>query len=170
VAEVGALGRLGILFGLVSSFVGTVLLPRLSVVTDDSHYLRRHLQFCGLLAVLGGIVIGVVWLVPEWFLLLLGASYASLRGGVLLIAVSSVLAAWGGYVVAINNARGWVRFQPAVLVVFVAAQASLVAILNLTTTTGVLYYGLLSNLAGLLLQALINAAGFTKASWVCAPK
>lgn len=170
VAEVGALGRLGIIFGLVSSFVGTVFLPRLSVVTDDAHYFRRHVQFCGLLVAFGGAVIGMAWLVPEWFLLLLGPSYAGLGSGVLLISVSSVLATWGGYMVAINNARGWVRFQPAALGIFAAAQVSMIAILDLSTTSGVLYYGLWSNLAGLALQALINAAGFTRASWVCAPK
>jgi O-antigen/teichoic acid export membrane protein len=170
VAEVGALARLGIIFGLVSSFVGTVLLPRLSVVTDDAHYLRRHLQFCGFLTVLGGAIVGAAWLVPEWFLFLLGATYAGLREGVLLIAVSSVLATWGGYMVAINNARGWLRLQPVVLGVFAAIQVSLIAMLDLTSTTGVLYYGLWSNLAGLVLQAFINAAGFMKSPWVCARK
>ncbi len=166
VAEIGALGRLGIIFGLLSGFMGTVLIPRLSVVTDDSHYLRRYLQFWGVLLAFGAGVIVLAYVVPDWLLLLLGDAYSGLASGVLVIAISSVLSTWGGYVVGINNARGWVRHQPFVLVIFAAIQISLIVVLDLSTTIGVLYYGLWSNLAGLLVQIGVNVTGFFKPDWV----
>lgn len=160
VAEIGALGRLGLIFGLLSGFMGTVLIPRLSVVTDEAHYLRRYLQFWAVLAIFGAGVIALAWAVPDWLLWLLSESYAGLGDAVLIVAISAVLASWGGYVVGINNARGWVRLQPAAVVVFAATQIWLIVVLDLSSTIGVLYYGLWSSLAGLLLQVAISAAGF----------
>jgi hypothetical protein len=166
VAEIGALGRLGLIFGLLSGFTGTVLIPRLSVVTDDSHYLRRYLQFWAVLIAFGAGVVVLAFVVPEWLLFLLGNAYSGLASGVLLVAISSVLSTWGGYAVGINNARGWVRHQPAAVTIFALLQISLIGILDLSTTIGVLYYGVWSNLAGLLLQAGINATGFLRPHWV----
>jgi hypothetical protein len=37
--------------------------------------------------------------------------------------------------------------------------------LDLSNTQGVLYFGLWSALAGLLLQAIVNAAGFLRMRW-----
>lgn len=166
IAEVGALGRLGIIFSLVSGFMGTVLIPRLSAVTDDAHYLRRYLQCWAVLLPFGIGVIALAYVVPNWLLLLLGNAYSDLADGLLLIAASAALNTWGGYIVAINNARGWVRHQPAVLAIFATIQVSLIMVLNLSSTIGVLYYGLLSSMAGLILQFAINMAGFLKPAWV----
>lgn len=162
VAEVGALGRLGLIFGLLSGFMGAVLIPRLAAVTDDAHYLRRYLQFWVVLAAFGASVVALAWVVPDWLLWLLGDAYAGLSAGVLVVAVSAVLTSWGGYVVGINNARGWVRLQPAAVAIFAAIQVSLIMALDLSSTLGVLYYGLWSSLAGLLLQVVINVAGFLR--------
>ena len=160
IAEVGALGRLGIIFSMVSGFMGAVLIPRLSVVTDDGHYLRRYLQFWVILAAFGVGVVGAVHLFPHWLLLLLGEAYRGLESGVVLVAISSVLSTWGGYVVSINSARGWVRHQHLIILLYAAIQVAFVATLDLSTTNGVLLYGIWSGVAGLLLQFSVNVAGF----------
>lgn len=163
IAEVGALGRLGAIFAVVSGFVGAVLIPRLSSITDDSHYLRRHLQSASALVAFGAALLAFAWAVPNWLLLLLGAEYSALADELLVVAAGAVLSTWGGYLVGINNARGWVRRQPAALAVFALTQLALVMVLDLSTTSGVLYFGLWSALVGLLLQAAINAIGFLHA-------
>lgn len=170
VAQVGALGRLGLLFGLLSGFVGAVLIPRLAVITDDAHYLRRYLQYWAILVSLGAGVIVLAHIVPHWLLFLLGNAYSGLESSVLVIAVSSVLSTWGGYVVGINNARGWVRRQPILLGIFASLQAGLIMVLDLSTTLGVLYFGLWCNLAGLVMQAGISAIGFVRPHWVIVRK
>jgi hypothetical protein len=170
VAQVGALGRLGIIFGFLSGFMGTVLIPRLSVVTDDAHYLRRYLQCWALLLPFGVGMIAIAYLVPDWLLLLLGNAYRGLDNGVMLIAISSVLTTWGGYLVGINNARGWVRQLSYIVAIYALVQVFLVMGLDLSTTIGVLYFGLWSSLAGLILQIGINAAGFLKPAWVAVRK
>jgi O-antigen/teichoic acid export membrane protein len=162
IAEVGALGRLGLIFSLVSGFVGTVLIPRLSLVTDDALYLRRYLECWAVLLPFGVLVVALAHLGPQWFLLLLGDAYRDLRDGVLLVAASATLNAWGGYVIAVNNARGWVRHQALLLVAYALLQVALIATLDLSSTLGVLYFGFWSSVAGLLLQAVVNVAGFLK--------
>jgi O-antigen/teichoic acid export membrane protein len=170
VAEIGALGRLGLIFGLLSGFTGTVLIPRLSAVTDDAHYLRRYLQCWAVLLPFGVGMIAIAYLVPDWLLLLLGNAYRGLDNGVMLIAISSVLSTWGGYLVGINNARGWVRQLSSIVAIYALVQVFLVMKLDLSTTIGVLYFGLWSSLAGLILQVGINAAGFLKPAWVAVRK
>lgn len=170
IAEVGALGRLGMIFGLVSGFMGTVLIPRFSVMTDPRHYLRRYLELWAVLAVFGAGVVLVAAAVPDWFLLLLGHSYRGLEEGVLIVASSSVFGTWGSYAVAINSARGWVRLQPAALALFVVIQVVLAAVLDLSSTRGVLHFGMWSAIAGLGVQVAINATGFLRPAWVIVRK
>jgi len=164
IAEVGALGRLGVIFSVVSGFIGTVLIPRLAVVTDDRHYLRRVLQCWAVLLAFGGSVVAAAMLFPTAFLFLIGGTYAGLERGVELVAAAAVLANIGGFLVAINMARGWVASQPLVLLVFAAVQVALIAHLDLSTTIGILYFGLYSNLTGMALQMAISARGFLGAN------
>ncbi|HSG40493.1 MAG TPA: hypothetical protein VLE27_12705, partial [Thermoanaerobaculia bacterium] len=79
IAEVGALGRLGLLVGIFSSLTGVVFLPRLARITDDRLYLRRALQFGGLLVALVASLFLAAVLVPDLLLMLLGDNYSGLR-------------------------------------------------------------------------------------------
>jgi hypothetical protein len=45
-------------------------------------------------------------------------------------------------------------------------QILLITWLDLSTTIGILYFGLWSNVAGLLLQAAVNSLGFVRPVWV----
>lgn len=166
VAQVGALGRLGVIFGLFSGFIGVVFIPRLSAVTDDAIYLRRYLQCWSVLIAFGVAMIALAAAAPGWLLALLGHAYRGLSRGVVLVAISSVLAIWDGYAVGINNARGWVRHQPTALAIYAFIQFSLIGRLDVSTTMGVLYFGIWSNMAGLILQAGISAIGFLQPQWV----
>jgi O-antigen/teichoic acid export membrane protein len=162
IAEVGALGRLSILFAVVLGFVPTVVLPRLAGVTDDRLYLRRCLVCWGVLVPAGIAMLAAAAALPHWLLWPLGANYAGLERELLLVVFTSVLMLWGNFAVAVNNARGWVRWQSAVLVPYVALQVGLVAHLDLSSTFGVLLFGLWSALAGLVLHAAIHVLGFSR--------
>lgn len=166
IAEVGALGRLGLLVGIFSSLTGVVFLPRLARITDDRLYLRRFLQFGSLLLALALALFGAATLAPDLFLLLLGPNYRGLDRELLVIVAGSGLTLLDGYVVSVNLARAWTRWQGAVLVLLVVVQAGLVALLPLSTTAGVLSFNLLSGLATLVLQCLILSLGFTRPRWV----
>ena len=166
IAEVGALGRLGMVVGLFSSLTSIVFIPRLAQVTDDRIYLRRYFQFGGFLAVVGLGLVAAAWLFPGLFLFVLGPNYSGLRWELLLTVAGSAVGLLGGYFVAVNLARSWNRWQGAAVAVMVASQGVMVAVLPLGTTAGVLTFNLLTAVVGLMLQLGVNAIGFTKSHWV----
>lgn len=166
IAEVGALGRLGLVVGLVSGLIGTVFLPRLARLSDDGLYRRRFVQFGAVLAGFAALLLLAAFLVPQAFLVLLKDDYARLHGELVLVIAGSGLSLLDGYVVNVNLARSWTRWQGGAVLALVAVQALLVAVLPLATTRGVLTFNLFSALAALAGQATVAAVGFTRPRWV----
>lgn len=166
IAEVGALARLGLAVGLISGLVGTVFLPRLARIADERLYRRRFLQFGGALAAFAGALLAAAALVPQAFLFLLGDHYAGLDDELLLVVGGAGVSLLDGYVVNVNLARSWTRWQGGAVLALVAVQAILVAALPLATTRGVLSFNLLSAVAALAGQLTVATVGFTRPRWV----
>jgi O-antigen/teichoic acid export membrane protein len=166
IAEVGALGRLGLAVGLFSSLTGVLFLPRLARITDDRLYRARYLQFGGLLLAIAAAIFAAALAVPELFLLILGESYAGLHRELLLVVGAAGLTLLDGYCVAVNLARSWTRWQGAAVLSLALSQALLVALLPLSTTSGVLLLTLLSSGVALAGQLAINWIGFARPRWV----
>lgn len=166
IAEVGALGRLGLIVGMFSGLAGVVFLPRLSRITDDDLYRRRYFQFGALLLATAVVLVGAAMAAPDMFLWLLGSHYRGLHSELVLMVASSGLSLLGGYAVAVNMARSWIRWQTLAVIGLAAVQALLVWLLPLGTTAGVLRFTLGSAIAGLALQLITNAAGFLRPRWV----
>ncbi len=160
IAEVGALGRLGLVMSLFSGVIGVVFLPRLARVSDDRLYLRRYVQFgLTLLAPAAGLV-ALAAVAPAWLLWLIGHQYAGLGRELVLVVLGAGLTLLGGFAVGVNNARSWTRPQGLATLTLCLVQVGLVAALPLDSTIGVLLFGVLSASAGLGLQLLIAAVGF----------
>jgi len=166
IAEVGALGRLGLVVGIFSSLTGVVFLPRLAHVLDEGLYRRRCLQFAALLTGLALALFAVAALAPRPFLLLLGPNYAGLHRELLLVVASAGFTLLDGYFVGVNLARGWTRLQGLAVASLIVSQAVLVALLPLSTTSGVLLFNLLGSAAALAGQLAIAWMGFTRPQWV----
>lgn len=159
IAEVGALGRLAMLFALFNGLVPTLLLPRLSHMTDDHHWRKRSLAFAGLLAALGG----GVWVLSLWapapFLWILGSRYAGLTHELPFSIAAAVLGLLGAYFVAVNLSRSWNRWEGLAVIVLAASQAALVALFPIGTTAGALGFNVASAAVGLGLQVVIYGIG-----------
>jgi O-antigen/teichoic acid export membrane protein len=166
IAEVGALGRLGLVMGIFSSLTGVVFLPRLARIADERLYRLRYLQFGSVLLVAALALLLAAAVVPDLFLWLLGRHYAGLRRELLLVVAGSGLTLLGGYAVAVNLARSWNRWEGIAVLILAAVQACLVAVLPLGTTFGVLLFNLYTAAVGLLLQLLITLGGFARPRWV----
>jgi O-antigen/teichoic acid export membrane protein len=165
-AEVGALGRLGLVVGIFSSLTGVVFLPRLAHVHDERLYRIRYLQFGALLLAVAAALVLTSIAVPGLLLALLGRQYAGLRHELALVVGGAGLTLLGGYAVSVNLARSWNRWEGVAVAVLIAVQAVLVASLPLSTTAGVLTFNLLTAATGLLLQLAITLGGFTRPEWV----
>jgi O-antigen/teichoic acid export membrane protein len=166
IAEVGALGRLGLIVGLFSGLTGVVFLPRLARIADDRLYFRRYLQFGALLAAVAAALLATAWAAPRPFLWLLGGRYADLDRELLLVVAGAGLTLLGGYAVGVNLQRSWTRLHGLAVVALAAFQALLVALLPLGTTAGVLLFGTASAAMGLALQLAVTGAGLLRPEWV----
>jgi len=162
IAEVGALSRLGMLVGLFSNLSAIVLLPRLSRIADERRYRRSCILYGVLLAALAAALYLAVMAYPHALLTLIGQRYAGLDDELLLVVCGSGLTLVGGYLVSVNLARSWTRWQGVAAVGMVIAQGVLVKTLPLGTTRGVLVFNVLSAVAGLTMQLIIAVVGFTR--------
>jgi hypothetical protein len=136
IAEVGALGRLGIAFAALSSAFSSLALPRFARYTEPRQIRRRYVLFVLLMAVVGAVTLAFTWAFPRALLFVLGPKYMHLENEVVwLIAASSVSLVCSA-VHLLNTARNWVRGLwlgvPATLI----AQVLLAKFVDLGTVRG----------------------------------
>jgi O-antigen/teichoic acid export membrane protein len=166
IAEVGALSRLGLLLSLFSNLSGVVLLPRLARIVDERLYRIRCLQGGALLSLIALTLWFAVLAFPHALLALLGQHYSGLDSELRLVVCGAGVTLVGGYVVGVNLARSWTRWQGLAVAGLAVTQVVLVRALTLGTTRGVLTFNVLSGVAGLALQAAITLVGFIRPSAV----
>ena len=166
IAEVGALGRLGMVVGMFTTLIGVVFLPRLARIVDERRYFLRFLQFGALLLAVAVSLLLFAVLLPKVFLFILGAHYAGLDSELLLVIGGAGLSLLDAYLVSVNIARSWTRWQTGFLIVQVATQAGLIALFPLTSTYNVLRFNFLSAGVAFGLQTVICILGFTRPHWV----
>lgn len=160
VAEVGALGRLGQLIGVIAGFTSTVYIPRLLVITDDKLFLRRYFHWWFVIIASGLSILLAVTIFPKILLWVLGEAYSGLHSELLIASSTAVTGVWAAYAWGINRARGWVKYQSWSVPVIICGQLLMVLLLDFSSTAGVLIFGLFSSLFGLCFQLIINAYGF----------
>ena len=160
VAEIGALGRLGVLIGVVTGFTGTVFVPRLLVISDEALFLKRYWHWWLVMLTFGGIMMLAVFAFPDMLLYLLGSSYSGLHTELVISAATAIIATWGAFSWHINRARGWIQYQTYRVPVIVAGQIPMFFALDLSTTPGVLLFSLGSMILDSLFQTLISVQGF----------
>ena len=166
VANIGALGRLGLVVGAFGALTSVVFVPRLAATTTDRLFTRRFLQFGLIQTAVAAGLLAAAWVAPRAFLFVLGPTYSGLTHELHLMILASGLSLLGGYLVAVNSARSWNRWQPIGLLVLIATQIVLAANLPLGTTAGALWFGVGSAAVGLAVQAAIAVLGLTRPGWV----
>lgn len=165
-AEVGALTRLGLIFGVFNTLVGAVFVPKLAHVTDDRTYLVRYLQYSGFLAAVAACFLLAAAAFPDELLWIIGPNYSGLHHELLLTVGTAGISLLTALAVGVTMTRSWTRWNIGILVLHVSAQAVLVATLPLATTQGVLTFGLLSAAVGFTLQSSNNFIGFRRPALV----
>jgi len=161
-AEVGALGRLGALIGVLTGFTSTVYVPRLLVIKDDRLFIRRYLYWWFVLLMLSGVMLLAVWVFPDALLYLLGDAYSGLHIELLVVAATAVAWMWNGYVYSVNRARGWVKRQEYVLFVLIVGQIGMFIYLEFSNTLDVLLFGMGTALLWVIFQLALNVSGFVR--------
>ncbi len=159
VADVGALTRLTIAFGLVSAGFSGLALPRFARYHDPFVVRRRYVSLTLAMAAIGGAATGVAWLMPRQILWVVGPSYLHLSSELLWITVASAVSLVSAAVHQLNTARGWVRGiwlgVPATLLM----QVLLAWFVDLGTVRGAILIQASAFAAPLLINARIGLRG-----------
>jgi O-antigen/teichoic acid export membrane protein len=158
IAEIGALGRLGIIFAVISSVMSSIVLPSFARCQSRTQLRRRYFQIVSCFIFFGAILLIAATIFPDEFLWVLGKQYSHLTNEVLLMALIAVLNSIGGAMLSLNATKGWVKYYWLNIPCLIILQALLIYSLNLTTTHGVLVFGILSLLPGILFSGAITWA------------
>ena len=160
VAEVGALGRLAVAFGFMTSLLSAIATPTLARC-DSVNRLRRLFAVMLLAYVLfAGLLLAAGFAFPHQVLWILGAKYAGLASELPIVIGTSVV--WGltGVLYALASARGWIWKAWMSPLVTIALQTVLLRWLDLSQVRGVLMFGLLSSSPVLFSVACMVGRGF----------
>jgi hypothetical protein len=143
-AEIGALGRIGQVFTILTGIAGAVLAPRFARLgPDPALVIRRFFQTITFLAGASSLVVLLVALFPREVLQVLGANYANLTGEVVLAVTAAACHFLAANALGLSNARGIV-VSPWLGISFnFVVQAVLISVLEVRTVHGVLWLGLL---------------------------
>ncbi len=158
-AEVGALGRLSLLFNIVINVMHGILIPAFSRCRDARVLWRRYVQIIASFVLMGLGLVGIAWLIPGALLSLLGARYENLNNELVLAVGASALNATVAAMWLLNAARGWTDYLWVEIPLRLALQIGLYFVFDLSSVRGVLYFGLLSNLSPLLVTVLLARRG-----------
>ncbi|TVT41510.1 polysaccharide biosynthesis protein [Hymenobacter setariae] len=143
VAQVGALGRVSILFILISTITSSLVVPRFARLPNDANtLLKRFLQIQ--LGLTGAyiLIVGACWLFSSQILLVLGDKYTGLSKELVLLLIGSTISSMAGNSFYLSNNRGWV-INPAIpIIVSIVSICLGVYFLKVSSLEGVLIFNI----------------------------
>ena len=162
IAEVGALGRLGVAFAVVGAVMTSIVLPSFARCQSPSQLRVRYLQIIGAFILFGLGLIALARIFPDQLLWILGGKYAHLRNALLLMVTMTALSSVISAMWSLNSTKAWIKYSwlniPGVLV----TQAFLLTVLDISTLDGVLWLGILSLIPTLLLNTVLSYRGLNR--------
>jgi O-antigen/teichoic acid export membrane protein len=160
VAEVGALGRLAMIFAVLSNLLANVFVPAFARAQSRRRLRWLYGGIIGGVSAFGFLILLGVYLFPNEFLLVLGGRYAHLHKELVLMLASAVLSSITAALWALNAARAWVAGSWLYIPLTLLTQIALVPFVDCTTVTGVLTFNLVSAVPNLLLNLVLSYRGF----------
>lgn len=160
IAEIGALGRLAMIFTILSNLLTNVFVPAFARCQD-----RRKLAWLYFLIVSGvfvfsGVIFAGAAIFPTQFLFVLGSKYAHLHRELLLIVGVTVISAITGTFWSLNASKAWVSGAWLYIPLTLVTQIALIPFFDFSKVSDVLTFTLLSNAPNLLLNFAMTYRGF----------
>src|SRR5437762_6943376 len=108
VAEVGALGRLAMIFVVLANLLANIFVPVFARCHERRQLRSLYLEITGGVSLFCLAVLAAAAIFPDQFLFVLGNKYAHLRRELLLMVASAVLAALTATFWSLNAAKAWI--------------------------------------------------------------
>jgi O-antigen/teichoic acid export membrane protein len=168
VAEVGALGRLAMIFIVINNLLTNIFVPAFARCQDAR---KLRWLYVAIISGVGGfslLVIAAAAFFPNQFLFVLGNKYAHLQRELLLMVTASVLSALTGTVWALNAAKAWIAGSWLYIPLTLATQIALIPITDFSSVSGVLLFNFFSAIPNLILNLVLSFRGFRNPHMVLA--
>ncbi|HEY2124026.1 MAG TPA: hypothetical protein VGG94_01075 [Chthoniobacterales bacterium] len=160
VAEVGALGRLAMIFTVISNLLANVFVPAFARCQNRRKLGWLFAAIMGGVTLLSGMILVTAAIFPREFLFVLGNKYAHLNHELLLMVGGAVTAAIAGTLWGLNASKAWVAGSWLSIPLTVTAQLALIPFTDFSSVSGVLAFNLLSVFPSLFLNVALSYRGF----------
>ncbi len=160
VAEVGALGRLAMIFAVISNLLTNIFVPAFA---RSQNLKKLRWQYFGIVGGVGLFCLAVTLgaaVFPAQFLFVLGNKYSHLQRELLLMVGGAIMAALTGTFWSLNAAKAWIAGAWLYIPLTLATQAGLVPFTDFSSVRGVLTFNLISAVPNLLLNLAMSYRGF----------
>jgi hypothetical protein len=168
VAEVGALGRLAMVFTVLTNLLTNVFGPAFARCHDLKRLRWQYAAIVGGVTAFSVVLITGALLFPGAFLFVLGGKYAHLERELVLMVSGAVIGALTGTFWTLNASKAWVAGSWLYIPLTLTAQVALIPITDFSSVRSVLLFNLLSALPNLLLNLALSVRGFCSFSRVAA--
>lgn len=148
VADIGALGRLGMIFVMAGSVLMNIVLPRFAREQEPRRVWQRYWQILGVYCGCSAVLVMVAALFPDALLWILGPKYAHLRAELFLMVLNAVLGGILGTAYQLNLTRGWIVPPWLLIPIGLATEISLILMLDMSQVRDVLLMGSLATIPG----------------------
>ncbi len=160
IAEVGALGRLAMIFSVLTNLLTNIFVPAFARCQERRKLGRLFGLIVGGVAVFSATIVLSAWLLPNEFLFVLGNKYSHLQYELLLMVGAAVLGALTGTFWSLNASKAWVAGAWLYIPLTLLTQVALIPYTNFASVTGVLIFNLLSAIPNLFLNIVMSWRGF----------
>lgn len=160
IAEVGALGRLGIIFTIINPIMNTIVSPSFARCQSKGILRRRYFQIISLFVLFLAAIGILAVLFHQNILGLLGNQYADLKTEFFLLLISASLNSIIQIIAYLNATKAWVQYAWIEIIIRICLQIILLLVIDISTVKGILLFGIFSQLSPLTVSILRSYLGF----------
>lgn len=160
IAEVGALGRLAMIFAVLSHLLANVFAPAFARCHEKQRLRWQYAAIVGAVALFSLAIIATALFFPRAFLFVLGGKYSHLDHELLLMVGGAVVTAMASTLWSLNAAKAWIAGSWLYIPLTLATQLALIPFTDFGSVPGVLIFNLVSAIPSLLLNIILSFRGF----------
>ena len=160
VAEVGALGRLAMIFTVLMNMLTNIFVPAFARCQDKRKLHWLYIGIVGAVILFSSAVVAGAAFFPEQFLFVLGNRYAHLHRELLLMVGVAVISALSGTLWLLNASKAWITGAWLYIPLTLATQVALIPFTDFSSVSGVLIFNLISAAPSVLLNLALSYRGF----------
>lgn len=159
IAEIGALGRLSVIFAILNASMASIVLPAFARCQSPRDLRIRYFQVCGGFLLLGLALVSAAAMFPDQFLWILGSKYAHLRHELLLMMIMAAFNAVISAMWSLNSTKAWIQYSWLNIPSVILTQIVLLTMLDVSTVRAVILFGTFSLTPTFVLNATLTLRG-----------